>query len=57
VRIYYGSEEPHFRLTSQRMAALAKEKGLDVDALVIKGGHSSSVPAAMKQSIEFFSKW
>jgi dipeptidyl aminopeptidase/acylaminoacyl peptidase len=57
VRIYYGSEEPHFRLTSQRMAALAKEKGLDAESLEIKGGHSSSVPAAMKHSIEFFAKW
>jgi dipeptidyl aminopeptidase/acylaminoacyl peptidase len=54
VRIYYGSEEKHFHLTSQRTAMLGKERGLDVEARVVEGGHTSSVPTAMKLSIDFF---
>jgi dienelactone hydrolase len=55
-RIYYGTQEPHFHLTSQRTAALAKERGLDVEAIQVKGNHSTSVPPAIKQSIAFFQK-
>jgi dipeptidyl aminopeptidase/acylaminoacyl peptidase len=54
VRIYYGSEETPFHLTSRQTAKLAKERGLDVEAREVEGGHTSSVPPAMKLSIEFF---
>jgi len=39
-----------------RTAALAKEKGLDVEAISVEGDHMSAVPGAMKQSIAFFAK-
>jgi dipeptidyl aminopeptidase/acylaminoacyl peptidase len=55
-RVYYGTKEPHFDKTSKRMAAVAKEKGLDVEAAVVDGDHRTVVPEAMKQSIEFFDK-
>jgi dipeptidyl aminopeptidase/acylaminoacyl peptidase len=52
-RIYYGTQD-HFVLTSRRTAAVAKEKGLDVEAVAIEGDHGSSVPPAIKRSIPFF---
>jgi dipeptidyl aminopeptidase/acylaminoacyl peptidase len=54
VRIYYGSRETVFRNSSIRTALLAKQNGLDVEALCVPGDHYSSVPEAMRQAIEFF---
>jgi dienelactone hydrolase len=54
VRIFFGTKEPHFRLSSERTAALAKQHGSDVGAIQVDGSHFSAVPAEMKQSIEFF---
>jgi hypothetical protein len=56
VRIYYGTEEINIHLMSQRTAALARERGLDVQALQIEGNHISCAPGAIKQSIAFFQK-
>lgn len=53
VRIYFATRD-HFVLTSQRTAELAKERGLDVEAVRIEGDHGSIVPAGIKQSISFF---
>jgi dipeptidyl aminopeptidase/acylaminoacyl peptidase len=53
VRIYYATKD-HFVLTSRRTAELAKERGLDVEAVRIEGDHGSIVPAGVKQSIPFF---
>jgi dipeptidyl aminopeptidase/acylaminoacyl peptidase len=55
-RIYYGSKEPYLVATSQMTAKVAKGKGLDVEAVQIEGDHGTSVPPAIKQSIEFFRK-
>jgi dipeptidyl aminopeptidase/acylaminoacyl peptidase len=52
-RIYYATKD-HFVLTSERTAALAKEKGLRVEAVKLEGDHGSIVPEAIKQSILFF---
>jgi dipeptidyl aminopeptidase/acylaminoacyl peptidase len=56
VRLYYGAPEKHFDKTSRRTAAVAKEKGLDVEAVPVEGNHMTAVPPAMKQSIVFFEK-
>jgi dipeptidyl aminopeptidase/acylaminoacyl peptidase len=53
VRIYYGTQD-HFVLTSRRTAEIAKQQGLDVEAVPIEGDHGSSVPPAIQQSIRFF---
>jgi hypothetical protein len=53
-RMYYGSQEPHLQPMSQRAATVAKSRGLDVEAIQVKGDHSTSVPPAIKQSIAFF---
>jgi dipeptidyl aminopeptidase/acylaminoacyl peptidase len=53
-RLYYGTKEKHFEKTTQRTAAVAKEKGLDVEAVAVEGSHTSAVPEAMKRSIAFF---
>jgi dipeptidyl aminopeptidase/acylaminoacyl peptidase len=57
VRIYYSTEAAYlFQYPSIRTAALAKERGLDVEAIKIEGTHVSHVASAMKYSIEFFRK-
>jgi dipeptidyl aminopeptidase/acylaminoacyl peptidase len=55
VRVYYATKD-HYVLTSQRMAALAKERDLDVEAVRVEGDHGSIVPVGIKQSIAFFQK-
>jgi dipeptidyl aminopeptidase/acylaminoacyl peptidase len=55
VRIYYATQD-HFIRTSEQTAAVAKERALDVEAVRMEGDHGSIVPAAIKQSIEFFQK-
>lgn len=54
LRIFYGSEEPNLRLTSQRMAELAREHRLDAQALQVTGNHLTHVPESIKMSIVFF---
>jgi dipeptidyl aminopeptidase/acylaminoacyl peptidase len=54
LRIYYGSQEFHFDLTSQRTAEIARENGKDVEAVKVQGNHLTQVPDAIKASIEFF---
>jgi hypothetical protein len=54
VRLYFGNSEIEFHASSQRTAMLAKQHGLNVEAISIPGDHSSAVPAAMQQSILFF---
>lgn len=54
LRIYYGSEEDYLYLTSQRMAKLATEHNLDVEALSVEGNHDTHMPASIKLSIAFF---
>jgi len=54
-RLYYSNQAwEHMHLTSQRTAEVAKERGLDVEAILVEGNHFSMVRPAMKQSIEFF---
>jgi dienelactone hydrolase len=54
VRIYYGTDETHFALSSQPTAKLAADHGLDVQAIAVDGGHVSAVEAELKLAIEFF---
>ena len=54
-RLYYSTQASClYQNASLRTAALAKERGLDVEAIKIEGTHFSHVALAMKQSIEFF---
>jgi dipeptidyl aminopeptidase/acylaminoacyl peptidase len=54
VRMYYGSDEEHFAISSKATAEIAQSHHLDVKALQVDGGHSSALPEAIQQSIEFF---
>jgi formylglycine-generating enzyme required for sulfatase activity/alpha-beta hydrolase superfamily lysophospholipase len=57
LRIYHGSETAElFGMMSRRMAALAKRRGLDAEAIEVEGNHSTHVPRAMMQSIAFFQR-
>ncbi len=54
IRMYFGDQEGWATLSTQRTAELAKQKGLDVEAIEVPGDHFSSVPEAIRKSIEFF---
>ncbi|WP_437903632.1 alpha/beta fold hydrolase [Sorangium sp. So ce327] len=56
VRLYHGLSggERFFGPASQRLALLAQRSGLDVKVVPVAGDHFTSVPEAMRQSIEFF---
>jgi dienelactone hydrolase len=53
-RLYYGTDEKHFAISSQPTAALARQRGLDVQAIAVKGGHTSAEDAEIKMAIDFF---
>ena len=54
VRLYYGTEETHFALSTQPTAELAKQHGLDVQAIAVEGGHTSAEAAEIEMAIAFF---
>jgi len=54
VRLYYGSDEPHFKLATEKTAMYAKEDNLNVEAVQVEGNHMSAIPEEIKRSIEFF---
>jgi dienelactone hydrolase len=59
LRIYYHDAERDLladwvTFETRRMVAMAKNHGLNVDAVGVEGDHMSLVPAAMRQSIGFF---
>jgi dienelactone hydrolase len=54
VRMYYGSDEEHFAISNKATAEIAQGHHLDVQAIEVDGGHTSALPAAIQQSIEFF---
>jgi dipeptidyl aminopeptidase/acylaminoacyl peptidase len=54
VRIYYGADETHFALSSQPTAELARQHGLDVQAIAVPRGHVSSKEGALPLAIRFF---
>lgn len=53
-RLFYGTEEKHFALSTQPTANLAREHGLDVQAIAVEGGHSSARDAEIRMAIDFF---
>lgn len=53
-RLYYGTEEKHFALSTQPTAELARQHGLDVQAIAVEGGHTSAEAAEIGMAITFF---
>ena len=53
-RLYVGSQEDVYVSETRRTATLAKESGLDVEAVVLPGDHFSYVPKGLQQAAEFF---
>jgi dipeptidyl aminopeptidase/acylaminoacyl peptidase len=54
VRIYHGEQEPDLFNPSETTAQRARTRGLDVDPVAVPGNHTSCVPQAMTQAIQFF---
>lgn len=53
-RIYFGNEEPHFRLSSRRTAELAAQAGADVQTVELEGDHFSALEREIPAAIAFF---
>jgi dipeptidyl aminopeptidase/acylaminoacyl peptidase len=53
-RMYYGTEEKNFAISTQPSASLAREHRLDVQAVAVEGGHTSAEDAEIKMAIAFF---
>lgn len=53
-RLYYGTEETHFALSTQPTAALAGKHSLDVQAIAVPGGHTSAEDEEIRRAIAFF---
>jgi dipeptidyl aminopeptidase/acylaminoacyl peptidase len=54
VRLFCGDEEFWVQSSTLRTAMLAKAVGIDVEAVEVPGDHFSSMPEAIRRSIEFF---
>lgn len=53
-RLFYGSEEAFFATSIPATAALARQAGLDVEAVVVPGDHFGAVPKEIELAIAFF---
>lgn len=53
-RLYFGTGEPHWKLSTLRTVEIARAQRLDVESKRIEGGHESAVPAEMAEAIAFF---
>jgi dipeptidyl aminopeptidase/acylaminoacyl peptidase len=54
-RVFYSHQAwEHMHRTTQRTVEIAKQRGLDVEGILVEGNHFSMVRPAMKLSIEFF---
>jgi hypothetical protein len=56
VRLYYGTREPHFHLSTLLTVNEAKKKGLNIGSVQVEGGHEDAVPAEMQLAIKFFNE-
>jgi dienelactone hydrolase len=54
VRLYFGSEEIFFRMSSQETARQASSAGLNVEAVSVDGDHFTAVAEELRRCIAFF---
>ncbi len=54
VRLFCGDEEFWVQSSIHRTAMLAKQHGIDAEAIEVPGDHFSSMPEAIRRSIDFF---
>jgi dipeptidyl aminopeptidase/acylaminoacyl peptidase len=54
VRLFCGDEEFWLQSSTQRTAILAKQSGIDAEAIEVSGDHFSSMSEAIRQTIDFF---
>lgn len=53
-RLYFGTREAHWRLSSRKTAQVARAAGRDVAVEEVEDGHESAVPEEIRRSIAFF---
>jgi dipeptidyl aminopeptidase/acylaminoacyl peptidase len=53
-RLFHGSQESFFRESTRSLVSIARNSGLDVQAVPTEGDHFGAVPEEIAQSIAFF---
>jgi dipeptidyl aminopeptidase/acylaminoacyl peptidase len=56
IRIYYGTKEEYFAIAAPRTAEIARQNGIDAEAVAVDGDHGSSSEQSLRLAIEFFKK-
>jgi dienelactone hydrolase len=54
IRIYYGTQEEYYAFAAPRTAEIAKEHGVDAQAIAVNGDHNDNLPESIKLAIDFF---
>ena len=57
IRLYYGTEEDYFAIATPAMASAAKAKGIDAEALAVKGDHGSIGDTSIALALAFFQRF
>jgi dipeptidyl aminopeptidase/acylaminoacyl peptidase len=57
IRLYYGTEEDYFAIATPAMALVAKTKGIDAEALAVKGDHGSIGDTSIALALAFFQRF
>ena len=54
IRIYYGTKEEYFAIAAPRTAEIARQNGVDAEAIAVEGDHGSSGEQSLRLAINFF---
>jgi dipeptidyl aminopeptidase/acylaminoacyl peptidase len=57
IRMYYGTTEDYFAIATPAMASAAKAKGIDAEALTVKGDHGDIGDAGISLALQFFQQF
>ena len=54
VRMFYGAEEKYFAISVPMTAEIARQHGIDAQAVAVKGDHSSDLDESIRMTADFF---
>jgi dipeptidyl aminopeptidase/acylaminoacyl peptidase len=57
IRMYYGTTEDYFAIATPAMASAARAKGIDAEALTVKGDHDDIGGASIALALQFFQEF
>jgi dipeptidyl aminopeptidase/acylaminoacyl peptidase len=54
VRMFYGADERYFAISTPLTAQIARQHGVDAEAVVVKGNHSNDLEQSIRLMLDFF---